>query len=442
MNWRGAASALLVLALSTAASAGISPPVPLRNPPPILPDELATGEPPEASVRLSIDDRGAVSRVEIVAIAPASADGERIRELLATTLSRWRYAPQRRNGVAEPAVLEFKVRFPATGETERSAAADEVRADPLAAAGPPGIDAEARRARILALPERQRLALLEKQAMTAISMLDPARRRRATTARFDVHTDSDAGRAAEAVAENLEAIFNTLAVELFDGIVLQPERYKLQVVVYRDRLAYQRMIGSLPVFEWSDGFYSPAGLIALHLEQPSNDALLSVLLHEATHAFLDRHVVRRGVALPRWFGEGFAEYVGNSAIQKGRLVPGRTLRGKYEMTMAGVAKVRTTGALRLDEAKSALRRGRGLGVRELLSADPEIFYGERRSLYYASGWLLVHFLRDGSEGWANERFPRALLYLAEGHPQDVVIDELYGTSAALDEAFRDYVKRF
>src|SRR5690606_3626511 len=190
----------------------------------------------------------------------------------------------------------------------------------------------------------------------ALSLLDPGRRHHVETPRFVVHSDGDSRQTTEAVANNLEATYATLANELLAGIDFQTAASKVQVVVYREQAAYQRLLGALPQFEFSAGYYSPAGLIAFHLELANREHAMSLMLHEATHAFLDRHVVRRGVALPRWLGEGFPEYIANSSIRKGKLEPGRTLRQKLSVDHGDVARVRTSAAYRLDEAKNALRR--------------------------------------------------------------------------------------
>ena len=52
----------------------------------------------------------------------------------------------------------------------------------------------------------------------------------------------------------------------------------------------------------------------------TSEALLGTMMHEATHAFVDRHMTEPGRYLPRWLGEGFAEYVGYSEVRKGRLI--------------------------------------------------------------------------------------------------------------------------
>ena len=411
-------------------------PLALRSPPLLVPDETAgLGISPEVAVKLSIDARGRVAAVEVVSITPSTEYDALFRERVVATFSGWRFAPATREGRPVAATLEWKVRFPA-----KAAATEEESVNALAPLV--GADAEQRRAAVLALPIAERRKLLEARTRSAIDHLDPKLTHEAATPRFVVRSDSDEERVAATVAGNLEAIFNVLAAELLPGIRLQPEPFKVQVVAYRSRDQYLAFAAGQVPFETSAGFYDPAGLIAFHLEQGNADAVLSVLLHEATHAFLDRHVVRPGVALPRWLSEGFADYVGNSAIQKGKLKPGKTYARKFAFAGSGVISIETMAGDRLAAAREALRQGKGLGLEEMLEASPEIFYGERRALYYASAWLLVHYLRDGNPASAAGRFPQLLLYLAEGYPQGAAYRTLFGDRATGDREFRQYVKTF
>lgn len=433
MNLRVHVLALVLAALSRGAAA--EGPLAIHGLPVGVPEATAgSGLAPEAAVKISIDERGVVTKVDVVSISPSSEHDALFRDELVKTISLWRFAPAREAGRPVASTLDWRLRFPA--RPVQATDAIDVSA-PLV-----GSDAEKRRSAVLALPQEQRRKLLAAQTGIALRFLDAKRKQSASSPRFVVHSDADDPKVAAMVANNMEAIFNVLAQELLPGISLQPEVYKLQVIVYRDHSSYQALIQEMPVYEWSAGFYSPAGMIAFHLEQSSNDALMTVMLHETTHAFLDRHVVRPGVALPRWIDEGFADYVGNSRIKDGRIQPGKTLVRAFEMHMGGVFNLRTVAGGRLDEAKRALREGKGLGVRAMLESSPDIFYGDRAALYYASSWLLVHYLRDGSAGWAAERFPRLLLYLAEGYPQGAAFRSVYGSPESADETFRGYVKSF
>ncbi len=412
-------------------------PLALHAPPLLVPEAAyGLGLAPEVAVKLTIDARGTVTSVQVLAITPTSEYDALFRDQVVGTLSAWRFAPATESGLAVPSTLDWRVRFPAKVRSEESLDAYSPLS-PLI-----GADAEQRRAAILALPLAQRRRMLESETRAAIELLDPKLTREAATPRFVVRSDSDEERVAATVAGNLEAIFNVLAEELLPGIPLQAEAFKIQVVVYRSEAQYREFASTRVPLETSSGFYNPVGFIALHLERATSDGVLSTLLHEGTHAFLDRHIVRPGVALPRWLSEGFAEYVGNSAIQKGRLKPGRTFVHKYAFEGGQVMSQQTSAGGRLDEAREALRKGKGLGVQQMLEASPAIFYGDSSLLYYASAWLLVHHLRDGGAGWSTDRFPHLLLYLAEGYPQGAAFRTLYGDPVPSDVVFRQYVKSF
>ncbi|MEO8276848.1 MAG: energy transducer TonB [Thermoanaerobaculia bacterium] len=437
-----AASAATAATAATAAgptglsssTAPVDGPYALHSPQLLVPDETAgSGISPEVAVRLSIDDRGKVSAVDVKSITPASEYDDAFRKTVVDTLLTWRFAPAKKDGRPVPSSLEWRVRFPVHASTTGHL---EVTA-PIA-----GSDLEDRRAAILALPVSARLKLLDSEGRSAIARLDATKKSEFSSARFVVRSDSDEPKVAGVIANNLEAIFNVLAAELLPGVELQAERYKILVFAFRSSSEYHAFASSYPWSENSDGYYSASGLIAFDLEHSTNDDVLSILLHEATHAFLDRHVVRPGIALPRWLGEGFAEYVGNSAIQKGRLKPGKTFVHKYAFQSDQVASYQTGAGFNLDAAKTALRKGQGLSLKDLLVASPEIFYGDRARLYYASAWLLVHYLRDGTPDSATTRFPQLLLYLAEGYPQVAAFHALYGPTGEADAAFRSYVKDF
>lgn len=426
--------ACLVAFMVASGAAFAEGPFAIRTPQLMVPEETAgSGLSPEVAVRLTIDERGRVSAVDVQSITPASDFDAFFRDEVVETLSDWRFAPATTNGKPVASTLDWRVRFPV-----KAAVAERSHVF----APMPGADFEERRAAILALPVTIRRGMLEAEGRAALEVLDSKKKTEAATPRFIVRTDADDPRVAGVLAGNLEAIFNVLAAELLPGVELQPEPYKLLVFAYRSRSQYQAFAANYPWGDGSAGYYSGTGVIAFSLEQPTSDEVMNILLHEATHAFLDRHILRPGVALPRWLGEGFAEYVGNSAVQKGRLQPGKTFVHKFAFQGGGVASFRTEAGFNLDAARTALRKGKGLGVKELLDASPEIFYGERSRLFYASAWLLVHYLRDGSPEGAANRFPQLLLYLAEGYPQLAAFRAVYGAVDSADAEFRSYVKQF
>jgi hypothetical protein len=293
------------------------------------------------------------------------------------------------------------------------------------------------------LSPADRQKLIDRYAQAAEKRLTAKRRQRFDSPRFLVVTDAEDPRTAEILAGNLEAVFNVLH-GLFDSHVEpQPERYKIVAYLFADRDAYRATELELRGTRDSAGFYAPPGFLAFH-QEALPDSLLGTMLHEATHAFVDRHLKRAGVLLPLWFEEGVAEYIGNSQItRKGELVPGKTVRRKLILAHAyGPVRLTTDAGLSLDALRAALRRREVPALEALVSATPPEFYGERAELHYGLSWLFVHFLRHGSTG-RETRFPELVLYLVEGYPPADALATSYGAGPAeLASAFAEYVAEF
>jgi hypothetical protein len=118
------------------------------------------------------------------------------------------------------------------------------------------------------------------------------------------------------------------------------------------------------------------------------------------------------------------------------------LARKYTFEAGELIDLRTGAGASIEEVKRALRQGKGLGVRAMLDASPDLFYGARRDLFYSSSWLLVHYLRDATPGWSSDRFPQLMVYVAEGYPPLAAFRAVYGSPEAADAAFQRYVKSF
>ncbi|MEM7352535.1 MAG: energy transducer TonB [Acidobacteriota bacterium] len=436
-----AAVAWLVLGLTVApAAADDRAPVLLRRQPLLTPIEAAgTGLAPEAEVRVEIDARGRVVKADVLNLSPTGDYDEVFRQATLDNLAHWRYAPAIRDGRASPTTLEWTVKFQARESLEHRSVLDSWR---MLFAGS-GLSAESRRADILALPVEQRTRLLKQQADVAEKFLDRQHRRRFDSPRFVVVSDGEEPRTAEITAGNLEVIFNILHRLFQPEIEPQPEPYKIVVYLYASKTSFDNLKSELAVYEWSSGFYSPAGLFAFHLEMPSVESLMGIMLHEATHAYVDRHLVEPGFYLPRWLGEGLAVYLGNSEIRKGELIPGRTARDKFVLLRGyGAVRARSLARFSFEEVKQKIRSGKGLTVEQLMTAGSHTFYGDQRSLYYPSAWLLVHFLRHGEAQWAEKEFRAFMLYAAEGYPAAEAMRAVYGvTPADLEERFKRYVQK-
>src|SRR4051812_38385397 len=171
-----------LLAFTSAAAA--EGPLAIHAPAVGVPEATAgSGLAPEAAVKISIDERGAVTKVEVVAITPSSEYDGLFRKELIDKLSQWRYAPAVEHGKPVASTLDWRLRFPA-----RASALPRIVdvTAPLA-----GSDAELRRGVVRALPQEQRRKLLAAQTATALHFLDSQRKVDASSPRFVVHADAD-----------------------------------------------------------------------------------------------------------------------------------------------------------------------------------------------------------------------------------------------------------
>jgi len=415
------------------------PAVPLRHPPLVTPAETAgTGLAPEVTVRVHLDTRGRVDSVRILKVRPASEYDALLETVVVETLSRWRYAPEIRDGKPVGTELEWTIQFQPLEERDE---------DEPTVSYSPGQQSQDERQdlwkKILGLSRKRRIEMLERIAGLAKKQLNPKTQKRFASPRFVVYTDSRQENLAQVVAGNLEATYGIVHDLLHPTIAPQAESYKVIAFMYSSKSSFEKLKRGVPAVEWAVGFYNPAGMIAFHQEMPTSESLVSTMLHEATHAFVDRHVSRRGNVLPRWLGEGFAEYIGNSAIRKGELIPGRTQKSQIYHTPAGMFMGRSEEAFSVDQVRTAMRKGKALTIEKIVSADPRTFYGSESQMYYTMSWLLVHYLRHGERSWEEKEFPTFFLYVAEGYPVRESFEAVYGrTPSSLEGSFRTYVKRF
>ena len=444
-----AALAATLLCGPLVGQAATTPPTPIRTPTLMTPIEAAgTGLAPEVGVRVKLDATGRVREVEVLSIEPSSNLDAVFEQVTRETLLDWRYAPARRDGLPIETTLTWSVKFP-------SRTVQPGGAEVVGGTDPPEVERFAwrdlavaersafnRRREVLLLPHEKRLELLQENLAKASRFLDAKRTREAATPRFLVYTDAPDPKIGEMLASNLEAVFNTLDRLLGSGITTQPERSKIVAVLFSTEAAFREAQSDIVGIEWAAGVYSPVGLILFHMQMPSNQALLSTMIHEATHAYLDRYIARPGVVLPRWLDEGFAEYVGNSEIRKGEIVAGKTRRVELYRGPWGLARGPASTSRTLDQLKDTLKKGDAASLRELLAADISTFYGEKRESYYGTSWLLVHFLNQGEEGWDELKFPQLVLYIAEGYPPLAAFHQVYGDPDEFDAAFKLYIRKF
>ena len=409
-------------------------PIPIRQHMLLTPEATAgTGLAPEVKVAVKVDPTGRVAKVEVLEIKPTSEHDELFRQGTIDNISAWRYAPALKNGEPVEATLKWSVQYRAKLEGSINAFAE----DPFEEAERPDYDAIRREHR-----EKHHQKLIERYSKSAEAQMDPTHRRRFDSPRFIVVTDAEEPTTAEIVATNLEATYSLLDSLFQPNLEAIPASFKTVVYLFRQRSTFAQAATGLQVPSWPTGVYKSPGFLMFHLEVGSSENLLHGLIHEAFHAYAGNYLMRPGLRLPRWMGEGFAEYISNSQIKKGKLIPGKTLRTTFSFrhNLSGVYRRTTRAGFALNDLKKAIRKSEAVSVGDLLREDTGIFYGAKGHLYYPTAWLFVHFLRHGQPEWETEQFPALLLYLVENYPPEEALQALYGaTPTELDEQFRSYV---
>jgi hypothetical protein len=438
---------LLVAAAATAApvnSPGDRAAVLIRQVAPEVPVEAAgTGLAPLVKLAAVVDIHGKLTGIEVLEIRPSSDLDPYFEKAIRQALAWWRYAPAIKNGSPAETKLNWTVQFVPK-------ASDSV-GGPAVPAGTPTVVGTAETASgverwsryLSGLQSDEIRKLRDRQLATAEGLLEKKTRREASTDRFIVVTDASRPDVAEKIAHNLEATYGTVYKLLSPTVTPQPTHDKVVTYVFASQASYRSFARNLEVWDFAEGFYSPLGLMAFTLEVTANEELTSLMLHETVHAFLHQHVIRPGVSIPTWLNEGFADYVGNSDVKEGKIVPGSHKPFTLYHAPAVAWSNRSISKLGADEVKAALKKGKAITVKDLLSAQPDVFYGDKHELYYSQAWLLVHFLNNGGPDWNKERFPRFMLFAAEGFPVDAALKTVYGLSGdPLEAAYRAYVAKF
>ncbi len=158
--------------------------------------------------------------------------------------------------------------------------------------------------------------------------------------------------------------------------------------------------------------------VAVNAEQEA--AAYGLIFHEFAHAMTGLAIV----GPPAWLDEGLAEFYET-----------------FELRDEG--RVALLGAPNRDDLR-LLQRAELLPLTDLIAVDrnsPMYNEGNRRGLFYAQSWALVHYLTFGNAQRSGQ-FRVYLDGLARAlPPADAFAQAFGGDTAAIERELRDYVKR-
>ncbi|HWQ35707.1 MAG TPA: tetratricopeptide repeat protein [Blastocatellia bacterium] len=146
-----------------------------------------------------------------------------------------------------------------------------------------------------------------------------------------------------------------------------------------------------------------------------------IIFHEYVHAITNDNLGR----LPPWLGEGLAEFYSSFEIAEGdrRVLLGRPLAHHVAL----------------------LREHRLLPPGRLFAVDygsPEYGENDRKNIFYAESWALVHYLMLGNRGARQPQLMQLLELLGRGAPFGAAFRQAFQTDeATLEKELREYLSR-
>jgi len=281
----------------------------------------------------------------------------------------------------------------------------------------------------------------------AEGLLDPRHRRATEGNHVVVVTDSPFPETEVAMARNFEAVFRVLQniLRVPDAGGSLDESLKVRAYLFKTQQQYEsfaKYAEPRAAGRTAGMYFSGFGILAFHLESYTQPWLRHVMLHECTHAFLDRRVQLTDRFFPSWLNEGLAEYIGLSDVSNGQVHVGVfTTKTRHE-SFEGTLIVRSQAADQLSAARRAIRHE--LTLDELLTIDPtSIADDDRLQEYYAASWLFVDLLRSGRPTWPEQQFPALVREIGAGHSDRETLETVYGLSAKdLETGLARHIKNY
>jgi len=198
----------------------------------------------------------------------------------------------------------------------------------------------------------------------------------------------------------------------------------IRVIVFKDRKSYQPF---MPLYQGKisevAGYFqsgSDVHYITLSAEL-GQESLFDAIFHEYVHALTNDNVHR----VPAWFNEGLAEFYSTFKVTDGDR--------KVWMGSPISRHVRL------------LRENQFLPLPKLFAVDhdsPDYNEKEKKSVFYAQSWALVHYLLLGDNAGRQPQFTKYLDLLSNGVSVDESFKQAFQTDyATMETELKNYISR-
>ena len=252
--------------------------------------------------------------------------------------------------------------------------------------------------------------------MTSTAYAEPLK---AESANIVLYGDVNPNQAKQTI-EKME-IYRKLIMTL-GGVDLAPDKQKLTIYAFDSDSDLRKFTGMRGVAGlYTHGYDGPIMLTPLADTKKQNSFNNQVALHEYSHHVLHGYM---DIAYPRWYDEGFANYLSTFTMRDGTLQVGRA-----------AAK----------HAKGLMRGGpKWVDVEDVIGAVrvyPFADKGSKRGLllnqFYAQSWLYVHYLHSNKE--LSRRLGNYLDLVNSGEDPIQAFEKGFGVSPQnFHKAARDY----
>jgi tetratricopeptide (TPR) repeat protein len=223
-------------------------------------------------------------------------------------------------------------------------------------------------------------------------------------------------------SDRLERYYSAMSVVLPSKKIKPSPSNRVTIYVVRSERIVRQLYGSGKDARYIQGFYMPRAGGSLAIIPPidvsgshASESEL-VLMHEYAHHFMFENAA---YLVPRWYGEGFAEYFASAKFESGGAV-GLGLPAQHR-------------AYELFEA-------RDVSIEQLL--DSKLYDARKSKIYdnfYGRSWLLFHYLFTDTE--RRKQIVDYLNRLNTGEAELAAATAAFGDLKALDKALDHYLAK-